>query len=312
MYSGMTTQHRGTIELMTNQVMNVTDTNDADLSEEELYDKEWAEDEAPDQGQSDHPPLEDNRDSQGSALSNQEKAEDTGSATSRTVSEGLGSDTPDTTKGTPSGGSTEEDIWAAATEAQRLAFLKAQNDFNSMSGRARAEQQRRADLEKELEKERAEKARLTRQKGTYETEHPELFDEVLNVLKSEQGFAQPTQPASPNQSVVDAGVKTVLQVHPDAQDLMQSDEWSGYVSSLDSNQRALLESDNPYEFIDLLNSFKTDRAVKAALKATSTPVNEDDLLSDSITAKQGSASRAQVTGSMSDEEAYDAEWANDS
>jgi len=292
---------------MTNQV-NDTGSGQTELSEEELYDQEWEaegdSDQAPSAGNSDY--TDDSNDSDEPLA--EERAGDTGSATSRTAVKGNSSTTKASPSANHSGGKADSDIWEGATDAQRLAFLKAQNDFNSMSGRAKAEQQRRADLEREIENQRTEQARVNRKKGTYETEHPELFDEVNEYLRSSGQVSYKEEPKANTKG--DDDIRTVFKVHPDAQELMLQDDWQQYTKALSDTQQRQLESDDPYEFIDLINSFKTHRAVRAATRSAN--VQDDDLLDESVTRSPGTSSRAPAKGAMSDDEAYEAEWAKDS
>jgi len=295
---------------MTTQGQNVTGSAKEELSAEEQYNQEWENESDSDQADSNT-----NQDSvapkaDGLESDTEERAEDTGSATSRTAD--------NENRGTPSGNSSsnssgskdDDDIWAGATEAQRLAFNKAHNDFNSMSGRTRAEQRRADDLAKELAQERSKLAQLNRTKGTYETEHPELFDEVMEVIKSRNPVQPEAQPSPVSDEQLDEDIKTVYKVHPDAQDLMTSPDWKDYVEGLTEPQRQQFNSDNPYEFIDLLSSYKTHIAVKAATKG-SKQYSEDDILDDTVTRTPGTSSRSPAKAAMSDEDAYDSEWAKD-
>ena len=295
---------------MTNQVENVTGTATEELSAEELYNLEWESES--DSDQADAPTLQGNTpsDDDSSKFDSKGRAEDTGPATSRTADSESSRSPKGKSSSNPSGGQGDDDIWEGATEAQRLAFNKAQNDFNSMSGRTRAEQQRRADLEKELELERQKLAQINRKKGTYETEHPELFDEVLEVLQSRNPVQPTAQGDTQGNPKMDEDIRTVYKVHPDAQDLMTSQDWASFSEDLTVAQRQQFESDDPYEFIDLLNSFKTYVAVKAVTKG-SRQYSDEDILDDAVTRAPGSSSRGPAKAAMSDEDAYDSEWAKD-
>jgi hypothetical protein len=287
---------------LTNQVDNVTETNLDELSTQEDYDKEWDDDDASDQSIDESNSEEESNDDS-SEDGDHEKAEETATAGSGTV-DGENHSTPNVTADSSAESNDAGDIWADATDAQRLAFKKAQNELNRETGRARSQQQRNADLEKELKTTKSEYSEATREKGAYELEHPQLFDEVLGRLKNQQGVPAPADSPVSERDEPSEDIKVVFKVHPDAHDLMQTPEWGTFASGLTDEQKVQLESDNPFEFIDLLSEFKTVRRISAA--SGSTP----DDLSDTLTSAGGSSSSASGVNKrrLSIQESYDREW----
>lgn len=303
MHSGMTAfVIEETIKSMTNQVDNVTETVTNELSEQEAYDAEWGEDDDSDQDINSNL----SSDSESSDDSNEDgdhgKAEDT-TTHGETVANDDQGNTNESANGSAESAA-DDDIWATATDAQKLAFKKAQNDLNRETGRARSQQQRNADLEKEVQAANAKYAEETRTKGEYETEHPELFNEVMDRIEARNGTHTQAAAAVDNGDELPDDIKLVFKIHPDANDLMQTSEWETFASNFTAEQTAQFEGDDPYAFVDLLAEYKTQRRI-----ATHTSSSSDDL-SDTLTQSTGSASATSKTNGrrLTAAESYDAEW----
>lgn len=288
---------------MTNQV-DVTETDTKSLSDEEQYEAEWGKDDDSDQvvdlATSEDADSEKDREEDG----DQGKAEDAGTATPETVNAGTGDTTPDGTDN-PKADGDGGDIWADAPEELRSAYLKAQNERDSAVGRANSFRDEKARLEKEFEAAQLRLSEATREKGVYEQEHPELFDEVLKVVES-----RTPQPADTSENAgeeLDEAAKAVLKVHPDAYNLMQTDAWSDFASSASPELQAKLNSDDPYEFIDYVNEFKIEQRLAAARSETPTTPDDDT----PPPPPPGTGSRPGNPSPQSDDDGYDEEWAKE-
>jgi hypothetical protein len=286
---------------LTNQVRNVTEGNNSELSDEEAYAAEWERDDTSDQGDDDFTSTGGVSFADSDGNSNHGKAEET-TTHSGTVGKGNQGGTNGSDNSSAESG-VSDDIWAQATDAQRQAFTNAQNDLNRETSRAKSQQRLNADMQKELDKTKADYGELTRTKGTYEQEHPELFNEVFSRMKEVSGPAQNTAADEGDDGLPD-DIKLVFKVHPDANDLMQTPEWGTFASSLTSAQTAQMESDDPFEFISLVSEFKTQRRMNS-------PTGSG--LENTVTRSGGASSSASrsTTRSMTDDEAYAAEWALD-
>jgi len=286
----------------TNQVMNVTEGNPSELSDEEAYAAEWERDDTSDQGSDDFTPAGGASYEDSTGNSDHGKAEETTTHSGTVGNENQGGSQSSGNSSAESGVS--DDIWSQATEAQRQAFTNAQNDLNRETSRAKSQQRLNADMQKELARAKADYHELTREKGTYEQEHPELFNEVFSRMKEVSDPATQDTTASEGYEALPEDIKLVFKVHPDANDLMQTPEWGTFASSLTVAQTAQMDSDDPFEFISLVSEFKTQRRMKSP---------SGSALQDTVTRSGGSSSAASrsTNRSLTEAEAYAAEWALD-
>lgn len=295
---------------MTNQVENVTENQNTELSVDEEFDLEWEKDEESDQLSADDNSSSESSEADSDDSADHGKAEDNGPETDGTVDDESSSDTSGDDSESDSGQTDEDDIWAGASEAQRQAFEKSQNDLNSMTGRARKEREDRLALERDFENTQRELREHTRTKGAYETEHPELFNEVKTYLEESGYQKQSAEPQDDTGSEEpDDDVKLVMKIHPDASDLMQSDAWSDFVGDLSAENQKLLESDDPYDFVDLMYSFKTDQKIKEIQASQQQQEQEEE--DDSVVHQGGSSTSAPRKTTLTVEEDFDQEWNKD-
>lgn len=273
---------------MTEQV-NATEREDSMLSDEDLYDQEWG-------TTSDNKSDTDHLDN-----SAQEKAESQNTYL-RTVDD-------DSNTGDPRAPETNlaEDVisdatWDSASDGQRQAYQKVQNEFNAERGRVAAERKRSAQLDKDLRESRSQLNELTRERGTYETEHPELFNEVKTFMES-KGYSQPAAVA-PGSDELSPEIEQVLAVHPDAPQLMKTPEWEAQARRFTAEQVRQFNSDNPYDFIRLVNDVK----LSLAMSKQSSPNAAQQRLEAAATHVSSGRGSAPATSALSDAAAYDAEW----
>jgi hypothetical protein len=204
-----------------------------------------------------------------------------------------------------------DDIWATATPAQKEAFLKAQNDFRAMKGRHQSSEKEKSDLQKELEKAQRSLSEATREKGVFETENPELFAELMSAVDTRLPKEQETQAEQPDSDGGDLDLKPVFKAHPDASDVVASEEWAEFQNNMTVQETALFQSEDPFDFIQLMTDFKVKQALAKA--AASKQENEtDDPLDDAATVSRGGSSvPSKKPTVLNDQDAFDAEWDDD-
>lgn len=287
---------------MTEQV-NVTENNESAVSAND-YDAEWAkEDENTASSTSDVEVIQD-----APPAIVDEKADEPETAKDDSEPVTQQDVSPETPENNSAESETSGDIWANAPAELKDAYEKAQNDFKAMKGRHKNAEHRAAALQKEFDKVNNQFAEVTRKKGVYETEHPELFNEVKELMESRLPQAESAEAAQePSEDL-----QVVFKVHPDASDILNSTEWETYKSAFTVEQQNKFDSPDPYEFIDLMNEFKQEQKV-ARVKAS----YEDEgarrkaVLEEAASA-EGKASKPSSTKSnLSVDEAYDAEWARE-
>jgi hypothetical protein len=286
---------------MTQQDNGTTKENEV-LSDDELYNLEWADDDAKSEANAGDAPSSDD----GTETTGQEKAEGDETVSDPAVPDEAAEGSP---KGSTEGSaeSSDDDIWAGATDAQRVAYKNAQNGLNAMSGRARVSSKKHTDLEKELQKSKQELAEFTRTKGTYETEHPELFDEVRTAFASATSQSPEQSSTAPATDEVPDDIKVVFAAHPDASAVMASPEWADFQNSLTGEQVRQNNSDDPADFINLVSTFKTQEAHRK------TAPSRNEVLLDAAAGPAGGSSStpSRKKALMSAQESYDAEWDED-
>jgi hypothetical protein len=280
---------------------NGTTLDTKELSDAELYELEWEDDDA----KSDSHDSGTGQEEDGSETKGHEKANGGETVSNPVVPDAKAEGSPEGSN-EGSAESSDSDIWAGASEAQKVAYKNAQNGLNAMSGRARVSSKKQTDLEKELQKSKRELAEFTRTKGTYETEHPELFDEVRTAFASSTSQASEQSSAATSDEVPD-DIRVVFAAHPDASEVMASPEWAAFQSSLTGEQITQNNSDDPADFINLVSTFKTQEAVRK-----SAPSRSQVLLDAASGSAGGSKSTpSQKKAGMTAKEAYDAEWNED-
>lgn len=294
---------------MTDRV-NETGKNKEELSDDELYELEWGEDEDSDGSAGQAQDDDDSADDDGSDDSYQEKAESEDTASQQSVAEGEGTVPRGVQQPAPAEGQADDDPWANVPAELRQAYLNAQNGLQAMKGRERAVSQKARALEKELEATRGKLSEATRQKGPYETNHPELFEEVRKAM----GYSTPSTPQasqtkdSASQDGGDDDLEAVYRIHPDAPQILQSEEWAAFEKSMSTEQKQQYSSPDPLDFISLVQDFKIQRAARA-VQATAKDRNAELLAAADAAVDKGTSSRADRNKTrMTDDEAYDAEW----
>jgi len=287
---------------MTEQV-NVTDSAETEVSDVDDYDAEWDLEETDSSAKPTTPKVDEDAPS---TVEVEEKAVESDTVSAPAEPAAGDNVSPDTSDVTPAEELISEDIWANASPSQREAFLKAQNDFKAMKGRHKNAEHRAAALQTEFEKVQSQLVASTRKKGVYEQEHPELFQEVKALMDTERGA-----------SAVESGdastdeLQVVFKVHPDVQDVMATEEWQKFISELTAEQQNKFNSSNPYDFIDLVGEYKQVEAVQKANIEVDESARRKSLLEEASPAEGKSSQPDPTKKSMSDEDAYDTEWARE-
>ena len=291
---------------MTDQV-NETDPDETAVSDVDDYDAEWDLEEKT----SSEPEAKKVNEDAPSINKADDKVAESDTASAPAEPEANESVSPETSEVTPAEELTPEDIWANASLPQREAYKKAQNDFNAMKGRHKNAEHRAAALQTEFEKVQSQLAETSREKGVYEQEHPELFQEVKALMNAEQGV-----PAAESGSPSNEELQVVFKVHPDVQDIMATEDWTNFTSKFSAEQQNKFDSPNPYDFIDLVGEYKQAKAVqKANTNLSNTEVSESArrkaLLEESSPAEGKASQPNPAKQNMSEEEQYDSEWARE-
>lgn len=287
---------------MTEQV-NVTDNSESAVSESD-YDTEWAKE---DENSSSSPSeVEVIQDAPPAIVD--EKAAKPETAKGEAEPGTQQDVSPETLEESSAESETSGDIWANAPAELKDAYEKAQNDFRAMKGRHKNAEHRAAALQKEFDKVNGQFAEVTRKKGVYETEHPELFNEVKEMMESRLPQAESAETdQEPSEDL-----QVVFKVHPDASNILNSTEWETYKSAFTVEQQNKFDSPDPYEFIDLMNEFKQEQKI-AQVKASYT--DESDrrkaVLEEASSAEGKASKPSSIKNNLSVSEAYEAEWARE-
>ena len=211
---------------------------------------------------------------------------------------------------------TDEDIWANATEAQKLAIRRAENERQSAANRARQHENSLAERGRELKALREEKLALEKASQTpteFESSH-EVYGADINTM-IERKLADLNLPVTHPEDVkapeqIEQEVFDVItNAHPDAGDIFNS---PGCQQMLEDNP-AIKVDGKAYSFSDVLLSEDPNLAVhglsyyKSTLSAPAPTALEAMQVADTVSGKPDMRTSTQYT----EAEAYDAEWDTD-
>lgn len=285
---------------MTEQV-NVTDNDESAVSQIDDYDSEWAKE---DEDNSSSPSVtEVIEDAPPSIVEDKAAEPSTAQGAAETSTEE--SVSPADPEASSAESEASGDIWANASPELKEAYEKAQNDFKAMKGRHKNAEHRAAALQKEFDKVNNHLGEVTRKKGVYETEHPELFNEVKEMVESRMPSAQSAEIGEePSEEL-----QVVFKVHPDASDILNSEKWESFKSSFSIEQQTKYDSPDPYEFIDLMSEYKQEQKVSEVKSSYEDESARRKAVLEESSPTSGKASKPNPEKSnMTQEEAYDAEW----
>ncbi len=288
---------------MTEQV-DVTDNNESAASDIDDYDAEWAkEDKDTSSLPSDIKVVED-----APPTIVDEKAAEPDTAKGEAEPEAQEEVSPETSEESSAESESSDDIWANAPVELKEAYEKAHNDFKAMKGRHKNAEQRAAALQKEFDKVNNQLGEATRKKGVYETEHPELFNEVKDLMESRLPHAQSAE----TDQEQNEDLQVVFKVHPDASDILTSSDWETFKSNFTVEQQTKFDSPDPYEFIDLMAEYKQERKIAEIKSSFEDESARRKAVLEEASPAVGKASKPNPEKTnMSVEDAYDAEWAKE-
>jgi len=287
---------------MTEQV-NVTENNVSADSDIDDYDSEWAKE---DTDSSSSPVTKVVEDTPPAIV--EEKADELDTAKGESEPSAEESVSPADPEVSSAESEVSGDIWANAPSELKEAYEKTQNDFKAMKGRHKNAEHRAAALQKEFEKVNNQLGEATRKKGVYEVEHPELFNEVKEMVESRLPSAQSAETGTEQSE----DLQVVFKVHPDASDILNSGEWDSFKDKFTPDQQTKFDSPNPYEFIDLLNEYKQEQKVAEVKSSYEDESARRKAVLEEASPTEGKSSKPnpQKTN-MTEDEAYDAEWARE-
>jgi len=224
--------------------------------------------------------------------------------------------TPNEPEVKPEVAATDEDIWANATEAQKLAIRRAENERQSAANRARQHENSLAERGRELKALREEKLALEKASQTpteFESSHAVYGADINTMIERKLADLNlpVTQPEEekPAAQVEQEVFDVITAAHPDAGDIFNSE---GCQSMLADNP-AIKVDGKAYSFSDVLLSSDPNMAVealsyyKSTLAAAETSGLEGMKSANTVSGKPDMRTAAQYT----DAEAYDAEWDED-
>lgn len=277
-----------------------------DISQQEElsdYDAEWGSDD------------DTQENSDVSAESNQESSEEATAASQEAPTDEV-VETPEETTDSSAESDAEDDIWANATEAQKEAFRRAENEKLAASNRVKSIGDRLANNGRQLQTLRAEKAELekaNRKPTEFEQEHEQYGKNINEMIERTINERLPPvveDERSPEQ-IEDETLNIIETAHPDVGVMYNSSEMQAMLADdpvLKHDGRALLFSEalhspDPHMAVIALNHFK---ATTSTTDTSGNPL-EDMQSAESSSGKHDMRKQSQLSAT----EQYDREWEQD-
>jgi hypothetical protein len=196
-----------------------------------------------------------------------------------------------------------KDIWSEAPAELRDEFNKVQNQYNSMLGRHRAERQRVADYERQLQETQTKVKNLeqeTRQPTQFEQDHPDYAKEILaeaeRIAELKITQQQELNSQTSQQKAEQDALNTILNAHPDAGELYNNDSFNQWMQNQPLHLVNRLDSTDPSDTIEVLTLFKDSQKQQ----------QQADL--NSLSAPQSSSSKPDTRATLTTQEEYEREW----
>ena len=206
------------------------------------------------------------------------------------------------------------DVWADATEAQREAFRRAENEKVSADNRAKLNADKLAERGRELKALRDETHELRethRPRTEFETEHEVYAKDVEKMIQQRLDERLPVAPVVEQTEVDQHTYDAITQAHPLAGDMYNSDAMKTLLNEdpvMKVNGKAqlfseTLHSNDPADVITALDFYKT-------LHSDSTPPkgNQSGLEAMQSGTSRGNKMDMRTSDQLTDAEKYDAEW----
>lgn len=223
-------------------------------------------------------------------------------------------ETSDNAPGSPAVGNAGADIWANATEEQRMAFRRAENEKVAAAQRAKLNEDRLAERGRELKALREEKAALEeaqRVPTEFEQQHEQYAKDIDVIV--ERKLAGRLPPVAPVEQKTEAQVEqevfnVITQAHPDAGDLYNS---TGCQALL-AQDPVFKHAGRAYLFSEALHSDDPNMAVAALSYYKSTlgdsPKPKTGLESLVAASSVSGKSDMRTATQLTEKEKYDREW----
>ena len=208
----------------------------------------------------------------------------------------------------------EVDIWAGASDAQRDAFRRAENEKIAADNRAKLNADKLADRGRELKTLRDETSELreaTRPRTEFEQEHSTYANDINTMIEQRLEQRLPVQEELSQAEHDQMVYETITRAHPDAGDLYNSDGVKELMQTdpvMKLNGKAVLFSDalhspNPEDVNAALDFYKASSPAPAP--------EPDPLESMQSTASRGNKVDMRTSDQLTSREQYDAEWDSD-
>jgi hypothetical protein len=205
------------------------------------------------------------------------------------------------------------DVWADASEAQREAFRRAENEKVSADNRAKLNADKLAERGRELKALRDETHELreaNRPRTEFETEHEVYAQDVDRMIQQRLDERIPVQPEMEQAEVEQQVFDAITQAHPHAGDMYNSESMKTLLNEdpvMKINGKAMLfsetlHSNDPADVIAALDFYKTTHDDTAP---SSAPSGLEAMQSGT---PRGNRTDMRTAGQLSSQERYDQEW----
>ena len=204
------------------------------------------------------------------------------------------------------------DVWADASEAQREAFRRAENEKVSADNRAKLNADKLAERGRELKALRDETFELreaNRPLTEFETEHQVYAQDVDRMIQQRLDERIPVQPEVSQTEVDQQVFDAITNAHPQAGDMYNSDSMKTLLNDdpvMKVNGRAqlfseVLHSNDPADVVTALDYYKSihseySKAPQSGLEAMQPNTS------------RGNKVDMRTSGQMTEAENYDQEW----
>ena len=223
------------------------------------------------------------------------------------VNEGTTPDSVDTNSAV----SEEDDLWAGASDAQRDAFRRAENEKIAAENRAKLNADKLADRGRELKTLRDETSELreaTRPRTEFEQEHSTYANDINTMIEQRLSERLPVQDEQTEAERDQEVYEIITQAHPDAGDLYNSESLKELLTVdpvFKMDGRAVLfsealHSSDPKHVNQALDYYKLNHEAPAP--------QADPLESMQANTSRGAQRDMRTEGQYSQSERYDAEW----
>ena len=204
------------------------------------------------------------------------------------------------------------DVWAEATEAQREAFRRAENEKTAAENRAKLNSDKLAERGRELKtlrEQSAELKELTREKTEFETEHSVYAKDIESMIDQRLQARLPVQEEIKQEEIDQQTFEAITNAHPTAADLYNSDGMKTLLADdpvLKHGGKAklfseILHSNDPTEVIAALDYYKQSHSEPEAPDASGL----EDM---QATPSRGGKPDMRHSSQLTSQERYDQEW----